>query len=134
MYLYFNKQGVLTTVIPHGEPVRQGSTLNLYVCFDEDYFSNKEELNKFVISSSLNLPSSNNRSTDFIFQNYPSHPVLFEKLIDSEITYDLIPGKYYWIFHQELAPELSTVNSGKLTINVKIEKIGAFDLIGTEVK
>lgn len=122
MYLYFNKQGVLTTVIPHGEPVRQGSTLNLYVCFDEDYFSSKEELNKFVISSNLILPSSSNRSTDFIFQNYPSHPVLFEKLIDSEITYDLIPGKYYWIFHQELAPELSTVNSGKLTINVKIEK------------
>ena len=37
MYIYFNNQGILTTIIQHGDPViRQGSTFELHLLFEED--------------------------------------------------------------------------------------------------
>lgn len=124
MYLYFNKEGVLTTIIPHGEPVRQGSSLNLYICFDSDTFSDIEEVKEYVFSVELELPGSKGRGvTHFLpISSYPDKPEVFKKTNDSEITYDLINNRNYWIFHFIFTPAESTVNSGKLIINTAVLK------------
>ena len=93
MYLYFNKQGIPTTKIPHGQILRQGNDLNLYVCFPIDY---KENWDGWILT------------VDLIFADGSKYPFelgmdkiglkVFNKLKDSEITYDLKDGLEYFTF------------------------------------
>lgn len=121
MYLYFNKQGVLTTVIPHGEPVRQGSYLNISVCLDLDTFVSKEDSINYNCNVELSFPNQS-LGTHNISISGPIQEE-FQKTNDSEITYDLIPGNDYWVYKFRFTPEQSTFNAGKLYANVSFEKV-----------
>lgn len=119
MYLYFDKSGKISTVIPHGEPARQGSLLRLYVCFDYDFFSgkgiNREDTTVIV---KLKMPGQ-----DMGAENRPIiEPTLtrFEKNIFSEVTYNLVPGKRYWTYKFEISPENSTQYPGKLLVSTSL--------------
>ena len=115
MYLYFNKQGVLTTVIPHGEPVRQGSYLNISVCLDLDTFS-REDSAKYGCRVELSFPNEKLGTHSIDLDGAEQEE--FVKTDDSEITYDLVPGQDYWVYKFRFTPEQSTFNAGKVTANV----------------
>ena len=115
MYLYFNKQGVLTTVIPHGEPVRQGSYLNISVCLDLDTFSTEDSA-KYGCRVELSFPNEKLGTHSIDLDGAEQEE--FVKTDDSEITYDLVPGQDYWVYKFRFTPEQSTFNAGKVTANV----------------
>ena len=128
MYLYFDKSGKISTVIPHGDPARQGSLLRLYVCFDYDFFTDKG-LNRenIEVNVKLKMPGQ-----DMGVANSPIiEPTLtrFEKNIFSEVTYNLIPGKRYWIYKFEIDSKDSTNYPGKLAISTSLlEKTSSSEL------
>ncbi|WP_281512130.1 hypothetical protein [Mammaliicoccus vitulinus] len=122
MYLYFNKEGILTTIIPHGEPIRQGSYLNIYVCLDEDFFEDEYSRNNSTINIDLILPNGKMGTTKMVPINNPIEPEQFTKTKDSEITYDLVPNRLYWTYHFRWTPEQSTIYAGKLIANISILK------------
>lgn len=132
MYLYFDKKGVLKTQIDHGDKVRQGSPLNVYVCLDQNFFDNLCAVygyaNQYKTISnwlmSLQIQASNDAVT---YVDAGENPglfydggtdddtpgdtpglVAFEKAFDNEITYDLIPGEYYITYHFNVSPTSST--------------------------
>ena len=121
MHLYFNKEGKLTTVIPHGEIPRQGSYLNLYVLLDEDFFDAKGE-NCLDWSVNIELIFPNGKlSIPFISDDVPQL-VSFEKMSDSEVTFDLEDGKEYLTYVFKFNEEQATNYAGKIEALVSIVK------------
>ena len=121
MHLYFNKEGKLTTVIPHGEIPRQGSYLNLYVLLDEDFFDAKDE-NYLEWSVNVELISPDGKiSVPFISDDAPQL-VSFEKMSDSEVTFDLEDGKEYLTYVFKFNEEQATNYAGKIEALVSIVK------------
>lgn len=94
MYIYFNKEGVLTTQINHGEVARQGGTLRLYIAFDKDF-----DLSNKILDIRFKKPSENYFSNINYFPDsqVPQFKV-FEKVKNNEITYDLIEGQTYQVY------------------------------------
>lgn len=121
MYLYFNKEGILTTSIPHGEPVRQGSFLNIYICLDSNFFENDEDRKQHSINVELTLPNGIIGTTKCVPEKEPSIEY-FKKTNDSEVTYDLIDGMPYWTYHFRFTPETSTNYPGLTKANISIIK------------
>ena len=119
MYLYFDKLGVLKTIIPHGEIPRQGSTLNIYVCFDEDFFENLEEQQKHQVNVDLTLPNNETGTKNMITVSDPKLK-LFMPVSSSEVTYDFIPGVEYLTYHFKFEPEQSTIFAGRVIANVSV--------------
>lgn len=120
MYLYFNKEGILTTSIPHGEPVRQGSFLNIYVCLDVDFFEDDIDRKKHALNIELTLPTGVIGTTNCVPEIEPSIQT-FRKTSDSEVTYDLIDGAPYWTYYFRFSPETSTNYHGVLKANISIK-------------
>lgn len=114
MYLYFNKNGDLTTKIPHGEIVRQGNSIDLYICFPLEFSQNLEEykINVEFIKPASSIPFT--LEADYIGKKE------FYKLKDSEVTFDLIDGKKYHTFYLKCSNV--TVDSGILRINFSLKK------------
>lgn len=119
MFLYFDKEGTLKTKIDHGEKLRQGGDMNVTVCLDTDFWSSKKrgdyslELNALLMT--LVFPDE----TKSIFQTADSvSERVFEKLYDSEIVYDLVPGKTYLMYDFFFSAESATPYFGKLRINL----------------
>ena len=129
MYLYFNKQGILTTKLIHGEPVRQGSYLNLYVLLDEDFFDDiipgtePEIYCQFVFPNGATLDTQDapNMTSPFMNKN-PQKDYIFQKTDDSEVTFDLIEGKKYIRYGWRYTPEQATYLCGILTACISIHK------------
>lgn len=119
MHLYFDKLGILKTIIPHGEIPRQGSTLNIYVCFDEDFFETEEEQNKHNVNIDLILPN-NEVVTKNMVPVKPAYMSLFMPVSSSEVTYDFIPGVEYLTYHFAFEPEQATPIAGRVIANVSI--------------
>ena len=120
MYLYFNQEGDLTTNIPHGEILRQGSFLNITVCLDLDFFYNKEENQEdWKVNMQLGLPNGV-KSTTKIVSDFSIE--VFRKTNDSEITYDLIDGREYYMYKFKFTPEQATFLAGKLEIYTSLVK------------
>ena len=94
MYIYFNKEGVLTTQINHGEVARQGGTLRLYIAFDKDF-----DLSNKILDIRFKKPSENYFSNINYFPDsqVPQFKV-FEKVKNNEITYDFIEGETYQVY------------------------------------
>ena len=111
MYIYFNKSYEATTVIPHGEILRQGGDLNLYVCLDE-----KLDGNSFFVYVK-NKDKTCERICSFV--GYQE----FRKLKDSEVTYDLVEGNKYYVYHARFMPEESTCYSGKIGVSFEIDNV-----------
>ena len=103
MYLYFNKDGILTTQIEHDlPPIRQGSTFTIFVYFDNDFdVSNK------TITIQFKKPGENS----FQDETYMEYVGLkeFTKLNPKEITYDLKDGVFYNVF------QFDSTNDGQLS-------------------
>lgn len=121
MYLYFNKQGKLTTAIPHGEPVRQGNMLNLYVCLDKDFFSSKNyNPEDWIMQVETKL--ADGEPGQLLIASAENGPTLFKfnKLIDSEVVYDLIPGKIYYRYEFKIDYEYSTKVAGVMETQISI--------------
>ena len=79
MVLYYDSAGKLKTMIPHGEPIRQGSVLNLYFYFDLD--------NELVTASKAlliryKMPNSNIFSSDSV-ATYNGEPT-FSQIVESD--------------------------------------------------
>ena len=119
MFLYFDKEGTLKTKIDHGEKLRQGGDMNVTVCLDTDFWSNKNrgdyslELNALLMT--LVFPDetkSISQTADSVSER------VFEKLYDSEIVYDLVPGKTYLMYDFFFSAESATPYFGKLRINL----------------
>ena len=122
MYLYFDKLGVLKTIIPHGEIPRQGSTLNLYVCFDEDFFESKAEQDKHSVNIDLILPNNEVGTKNMVPTSKP-YLKTFLPVSSSEVTYDFIPGVDYLTYHFSFTPEQATAFAGKVIANISIVEI-----------
>ena len=119
MFLYFDKEGTLKTKIDHGEKLRQGGDMNVTVCLDTDFWSSKKrgdyslELNALLMT--LVFPDetkSISQTADSVSER------VFEKLYDSEIVYDLVPGKTYLMYDFFFSAESATPYFGKLRINL----------------
>lgn len=123
MYLYFDKLGVLKTIIPHGEIPRQGSTLNLYVCFDEDFFETEEEQNKHNVNIDLILPNNEIGTKKMLPQDGWPKLKMFLPVSSSEVTYDFVPGVEYLTYHFSFTPEEATALAGKVIANISIVEI-----------
>ena len=123
MYLYFDKTGTLKTVISHGEIPRQGNPLSLFLCFDRDSEFNEYNIYEYLFKISFTYPDGT-KSDEF-----PVNPnskgvylgfVKFEKLIDSEVTFDLIPGNYYYTFYTKFTASQATQQYGKMIIHTAV--------------
>lgn len=124
MYLYYNKNGELLTMIPHGEIPRQNNFLNLYICLDYDYFNQE-------VYSNINLGEDNSNFKMLIditkpnkiscLDNIPSKVSYeqFRKTNDSEATFALVDNRSYWTFEFKIAPELATNIAGNIKVAVK---------------
>ena len=119
MFLYFDKEGTLKTKIDHGEKLRQGGDMNVTVCLDTDFWSSKKrgdyslELNALLMT--LVFPDetkSISQTADSVSER------VFEKLYDSEIVYDFVPGKTYLMYDFFFSAESATPYFGKLRINL----------------
>lgn len=121
MYLYFNNEGDLTTNIPHGEILRQGSFLNIVVCLDLDFFYNKgENQADWKVNVQLGLPNGIIGTTKIVSD---FEIATFRKTNDSEATYDLIDGKEYYMYKFLFTPAQATTVAGKLEIYTSLVKM-----------
>lgn len=130
MYVYFNNEGVLKTTIPHGEPVRQGSNLNLYICLEPDFFTSKNEnIEDWTVNVDLILPNEKIGTTKLLTTKVNNIPetIIFQKTNDSEVTYDLKNGKDYLCYEFSFTPETSTVYAGTLIAAISLIKIDMVD-------
>lgn len=130
MYVYFNNEGVLKTTIPHGEPVRQGSNLNLYICLETDFFTSKNEnIEDWTVNVDLILPNEKIGTTKLLTTKVDNIPetIIFQKTNDSEVTYDLKNGKDYLCYEFSFTPETSTVYAGTLIAAISLIKIDMVD-------
>lgn len=115
MYLYFDKYGVNTTKIPHGEFIRQDNPINLYVCFPLGFFENEENIAKWVVEVSFEkIDGTKTISYNLEFKGRRK----FYKLKESEITFDLIDGKSYYTYHSNIMGVTDLPGRLKCIVNV----------------
>ena len=118
MDIYFNKYGVCTTQIYNGEVVRQGSTFNINVYFDEDFDSTD-----VLATISFLRPGDAAFSSEFNFDK--SKLDYFTKQDNREISSDLVDGKQYRVFkYTTLDTEEITMYYGKLVALITIYRRG----------
>lgn len=133
MWVYINDIGQVVTSIPHGQIVRQGSTFEVYVAFNVNYFKNQSNFGKFFgddfclysIERLSNWINSNLIST-FSFDNMndvyiQSQKVYFEKIKENENTCLLKDKKWYLVFKYIGTTEASK-NYGTFNLNLRLSK------------
>lgn len=121
MFLYFDKNLTLKTKIDHGERPRQGSDLNITVCLDADFWEDTEKWgvngnDLWIIKLILTCPDKT-QSVDY-FTSDKGELRVFEKLYESEIVYDLVPGTSYYMYDFQIPAKVATQQFGKLTANL----------------
>lgn len=121
MFLYFDKNLTLKTKIDHGERPRQGSDLNITVCLDADFWKDTEKWgvngnDLWIIKLILTVPDKT-QSVDY-FTSDKGELRVFEKLYESEIVYDLVPGTSYYMYDFQIPAKVATQQFGKLTANL----------------
>lgn len=121
MFLYFNKEGKLTTAIPHGEVPRQGNYLNIYVLLDLDFFDDKgEDYLDWALNVELAFPDG--KLTIPFTQKEGPEQLEFRKVSDSEVTFDLVDGQEYLTYYFRFSPNQATANAGKIDALVSMQK------------
>lgn len=118
MYIYIDKTGTIKTQIDHGEPVRQGNPLRLYICFEPD--DQNVGLNSYMtVQCKVEDIHTDWSKNVFVFSLKPELET-FKKFKTSEITYDLVDGKKYRVFQYSSnngaipCEEYTTLHFGKL--------------------
>ena len=109
MYIYFNSSLEPTTVIPHGEILRQGGDLNVYVCFDEEVQTAGKSISCSVIHNESVIGTPH-------FLDYIGNRV-FYRTKDSEVIYDLVEGQSYQTYHTKFYPNEATEEFGNITLS-----------------
>lgn len=121
MFLYFDKKSLtLKTKIDHGERPRQGSDLNITVCLDADFWKDTEKWgvngnDLWIIKLILTV---SDKTQSFPFTSDKGELRVFEKLYESEIVYDLVPGTSYYMYDFQIPAKVATQEFGKLTANL----------------
>ena len=119
MYIYFNNEGRITTKIPHGEIIRQGNPLNLYICVADNFFNDADTVLDWTTTVKLVYPDGK-VSNEFIPNSLTPVRKKFFKLKDSEVTFDLVHNKRYYTYIFNIDAENSTVIPGDLSLVVKL--------------
>lgn len=119
MYIYFNNEGRITTKIPHGEIIRQGNPLNLYICVADNFFNDADTVLDWTTTVKLVYPDGK-VSNEFIPNSLTPVRKKFLKLKDSEVTFDLVHNKRYYTYIFNIDAENSTVIPGDLSLVVKL--------------
>lgn len=110
MYILFNEDWTVSTVIPHGQVVRQGNGFDIYMCFQKKAkFSNLTPFAYFVINGTEVLKSHSDEEK----------LVLFTKDYINEATFGFKEGESYICYHMWIENDV-TVNYGLLRANLKI--------------
>lgn len=131
MYIYIDKTGTIRTQIDHGEPVRQGNPLRLYICFEPD--DPNVGLNSYMTAQCKVEDINPDWSNIFVFSLKPELET-FKKFKTSEITYDLVDGKKYRVFQYSSnngalpCEEHTTLHFGKLECSLVL-----YDANGVQV-
>lgn len=130
MYLYYDKTRTLKTALAHGEPIRQNSDINIFVCLDRDYFNNDDELaKKSQIACSITFENGE-FGADGVSSDIPQL-LPFKKINSSEITYYLQNNKQYWTYHLKLEAYQATMYPGKIYFNTNLIVDGKSYAFGT---
>ena len=117
MFIYFNKLGELTTIIPHGEIVRQGSWFTLNVALDDDVdISDKNMWFRYKRRGSERFTGDTNYQGHFDMIKEGSIP--FKSLDPKEATFDLVDGKYYKVFSYKV-----NTDTGMTAIDGNVEVV-----------
>jgi len=114
MLLYYDNNGKLVTVSPHGEIPRQGGGLKLYVLMNKNF----NTTNRLMVAR-FKTPSMTSFSADFPMEN--KGVLVFRKLPGENIG-SLIDGEEYLWFEVDLTNTLANKESGKLKITFTIWK------------
>ena len=122
MYLYYDKTRTLKTAISHGEPIRQKSDANIFVCLDYDFFENLG-IGEEIIKTSQITSSITYENNEFgVDCNVSENPELlqFEKVNSSEITYYLKSGEVYWTYQLKFDAQAISAYPGKIYLNTSL--------------
>lgn len=119
MYLYYDKTRTLKTSIIHGEPIRQNSDVNIFVCLDKDFFgTDYETARKSVLVSSVTYENGK-LGADGVTSETPNL-LTFKKVNSSEITYYLQQNKQYWTYQIKFDANQISSYPGKINFNLEI--------------
>lgn len=120
MYIFFNKLGKATTILPHGQIVRQGGDLDLYVAMDIDF----DPTNKLV-EFYYKRPGDKYFSpsgTQLILLN-DGNKLEFKKNEDETYTYDLKDGEKYYTYYKHFDSDNPITSiAGTIEIVIRIYK------------
>lgn len=108
MYIYFDKERKLNTILPHGEVPRQGQSLNIYVLLDNDYDT---ENSKFSLR--YKMPTKNFFEADILSKEIKEEK--FEAYPNENIS-NLKNGETYKIIHFDLSDTHITDFAGNVQI------------------
>ncbi len=107
MILYYDSEGKLATVLPHGSIPRQGGSLIVDVYFDKDLIAD-EFWEKTLLSVRYKTVDSKMFSSDNIMNRLG--PKVFTKLTAGENVNKLVPGEEYQVFRIDM----TYLDSGKV--------------------
>lgn len=127
MFLYFDKNLTLKTKIDHGERPRQGSDLNITVCLDADFWTKPENIQRWgvngndlwIIQLVLTAPD---KTQSIPFFSDKGELRVFEKLYESEIVYDLVPGTSYYMYDFQIPAKVATEQFGILKASFSFKR------------
>ena len=127
MFLYFDKNLTLKTKIDHGERPRQGSDLNITVCLDADFWTDPENIKRWgvngndlwIIKLVLTVPD---KTQSIPFTSDKGELRVFEKLYESEIVYDLVPGTSYYMYDFQIPAKVATEQFGILKASFSFKR------------
>lgn len=125
MYLYFNKKGILTTILKRNEVPRQNNVLNFKIAFDEDFNINND---KTVYISFKTARQKSFEVENTIAGNNVPYNEIFTKISENEMTFDLVEGKTYTIYEYNDTNKLATNFYGKTEILIVVKNTNGVEL------
>lgn len=136
MYLYFNKNGTLTTQINHGEVPRQGANLDVHALVDLDFFEEQGDYQLDDWTALLKVVDTlGNTALSGATMNGPKL-ITFVKSNNAEATFNLVNGQNYYAFDFLINSSIYsnvTALSGNIKIGVSfINTDSSLNVVGGE--
>lgn len=136
MYLYFNKNGTLTTQINHGEVPRQGANLDVHALVDLDFFEEQGDYHLDDWTALLKVVDTlGNTALSGATMNGPEL-ITFVKSNNAEATFNLVNGQNYYAFDFLINSSIYsdvTALSGNIKIGVSfINTDSSLNVVGGE--
>ena len=98
MYLYFNKNGTLTTQINHGEVPRQGANLDVHALVDLDFFEEQGDYHLDDWTALLKVVDTLGKTAVSGATMWGPKLITFVKSNNAEATFNLVNGQNYYAF------------------------------------